>query len=417
MPSLTESIQLLAGAGLLPFARLARACGVATPRDGWRRAAGLVLAEPRSTFELSAFGLGLDAAGDEGQHRCAAKLHEFLTREAALHIRIVRRGIEHDALPHTGPSYTLDFQPWVDGPARFVSPEHWTNPGPLEPAPHAPQPPDQPLLNLVVRISPRGFADLWVRVNHVGADGVPVQEMLTRLEKDWGVVDPPHFPAPEEFESHAIARPRADVHQAQCFIDFAPLLAWRKSANAGLPAPMTVGAAILWNLARHPAFAQLHAGTTVEVEASGTYQRGVGVVVVRPADYFSRPQGLRDFVTGFNARLEATRTRQSPSCTTLDTLALLPAPIARTLLRHALDNTPAAFGSIALTMLKDAKVFGAPFAQRGHPHGFLAVGSLALPTRDGRRVGCITIKGPHDVVRRYPALLREALAPGAIGPA
>jgi hypothetical protein len=64
---------------------------------------------------------------------------------------------------------------------------------------------------------------------------------------------------------------------------------------------------------------------------------------------------------------------------------------------------------MALTMLKDAKVFGAPISEFGHAHGFIAVGSVALPARDGSRVGCVTVKGPEARIALYPELIRKAV--------
>ena len=60
-------------------------------------------------------------------------------------------------------------------------------------------------------------------------------------------------------------------------------------------------------------------------------------------------------------------------------------------------------------MLRDAKVFGAPIGDVGHPDGFIAIGSVALPTRDERKVGCVTVKGPASRVCNYPALLEAAV--------
>jgi hypothetical protein len=65
---------------------------------------------------------------------------------------------------------------------------------------------------------------------------------------------------------------------------------------------------------------------------------------------------------------------------------------------------------MAVTILKDARVFGAPVATVGHPFGFIAIGSVGLPTSNGSKVGCIMAKGPRDVVSEYPRLLREVFA-------
>jgi len=264
----------------------------------------------------------------------------------------------------------------------------------------------------VCRLSERGAADVWLRVNHVGADGVPIQDMLNRLEAEWGLSEEVRFPTPEAFAPLAEPRPIAggsELREIQMFADFSPLVRWRKHENGRLPQPMTLAAAVLWALARQPALAGLQMGTTVEVSERYGLERGVGVVVVRPADYFGRADGLCRYVRRFNRELDRTRRRASASCKTLDAAALIDPRSAGSLLRHALQNVPGAFGDVALTMLKDGKVFGAPIAEVGHARGFIAIGSVALPSADGRQVGCITVKGPASVVATYPSIIRDAI--------
>ncbi|HEX4794939.1 MAG TPA: hypothetical protein VH370_14155, partial [Humisphaera sp.] len=51
----------------------------------------------------------------------------------------------------------------------------------------------------------------------------------------------------------------------------------------------------------------------------------------------------------------------------------------------------------------------APLADIGHADGFLAIGRMDLPTNDGRRVGCVTIKAPSHKIADYPRYLREVI--------
>lgn len=407
---------LLAGAGVL-WNRMLLACGVRRARDGWRRAVGLVLRGEESTFVLSAFGLdGVSNGSRVGLHEPAAmhaliatRLADFLDHDAACHVRVRVSSSEDWAEPANTASFTLGFETWVDGARRFVPPTLWRPPG----ASVAGTPERcTPLFNVICRAREDGCCDLWIRANHVGIDGVPVQELLSRLEVAWGIRERVLYPTPEEFAPYELAHTlpgRADLGLIQMFVDFGPLLAWRKKHNARLPEQMTLAAAIQWRLGAHPLFLDLDAGSTVEVGVVGGLARGVGVVVVKPSAFARHPEGLARYVQSFNAQVEANRLRISTGCKTLDAAAFLPAAQARTLLLHALRKTPKAFGSVALTMLKDAKVFGAPIAEAGHDRGFMAIGSAALPTADGRMVGCVTIKGPRPVIAAYPAAIREAL--------
>jgi hypothetical protein len=68
------------------------------------------------------------------------------------------------------------------------------------------------------------------------------------------------------------------------------------------------------------------------------------------------------------------------------------------------------FGSVGLSVLKDAKVFVAPFADVGFPGGFIAVGGVGQPTASGRTVGAVHVKGTREQAAAYPEVFRRALA-------
>lgn len=397
-------LTLAAGAGLLLSNKALLRVGLRQREDGWRRATGLMLREEASTFVLSAFGLNAGANGAVEE-----RLQTFLDDEPCCRASVVRGEMEDRVQREAVACYTLKFERWVDGPERFVSPRDWGEDARVAWAGGG----KRPLMNIVCRLSASAGVDVWMRINHVGADGAPMQEMLTRLEAAWESAAEVVYPTPEEFAPHESSRElpgRAGWAEAQAFVDFGPLLAWRKRANAALSEPMTVSAAMLWCLGREGPLAEVCCGTTVEVSAAGGLERGVGVVVVRPMDYPADVHGLGRYVADFNRAMEETRRRESDGCRTLDAAARLPAGMAKALLGHALERTPRAFGRMALTVLKDARVFGAPLAETGHAHGFLAMGGIGLPAAGGRKVGCITVKGPEDVVKWYPGAIRAAMA-------
>jgi hypothetical protein len=136
----------------------------------------------------------------------------------------------------------------------------------------------------------------------------------------------------------------------------------------------------------------------------------VGVVVIRPVDYFDRPDGLARYVADFNRDMALTRQRKSEGCKIIDACAYVPAPLASALLRHGLDEGKRAFGSIALTVVKDAKVFGAPLGDTGHPDGFIAIGSVSCASSNGHPVGCVTVKGLAPRIAPYARILHETMA-------
>ncbi len=375
--------------------------------DGWRRGAGVALCGEAARFVLSAFNLQLPAAAEPTADLLLTQFDQLLTAEPMSHVLIRHTPDEDLPLAHTGPTFTLAVQPWIDGPARFIRPDTWQ--GQL----NAPLPADtSPLFEFIARVGPERQVDLWVRINHVGIDGVPSQEILSRVERTWHAAPGLTFPTPESFAPFTAPRPtpgRTGIVEVQAFLDFAPLLAWRKQQNATIPEPLALAAAILWRLSRHPRFASLRLATTVELPATAALPRAVGVVVVQPSRYADTPTGLARYARDFNRHLQSTRGRTSSGGLTLDAAAYLPASLERSLLLHTLNDPKGAFGSVGLTIVKDAKVFGAPLGDAGHADGFIAIGGVGLPTADGRQVGCVVVKGPAERIGDYATVLAEAL--------
>jgi hypothetical protein len=73
----------------------------------------------------------------------------------------------------------------------------------------------------------------------------------------------------------------------------------------------------------------------------------------------------------------------------------------------ALDDT---FGSLCITIIRDASVFVAPMTDLGLGHGFFAIGSTRLPSADGGRVTAVSIKGEAGTLTRNYAVLQRIIA-------
>ncbi len=416
MPSLIPAATLLTANRALLALKL-------RPRtDAWRRAAQIMLGGESATFILTAFALNFfsdttapaNPTVANAESHLAQRLHNFLTTEPLSYTRITRASHIHHLSRANLPNYTLRIEPAPRGNARFLAPSNWQ--GDHRPS-HRPTPDDLPLFQIVARLhNNQSEADLWLRINHAATDGMPVQELLARIQKQWGTSPLLTFPTTKQFAPHAEPRQshgRADLAECQLFLDFAPLQEWRRAANVRLAEPLTTAAAILWQLAHHDPFTSLHLGTTAEMPATKKLPRAVGVVTTKPGAHHRAGDPLSDYAANFNTTLAATRARSTSACKTLEATAHLPPRHARTLLTHALTSVPTTFGSCALTMLKDAQVFGAPIAPIGHDHGFIAIGNLTLPTREpATAVGSITIKAPVDQIERT----RDALIAAVTSP-
>lgn len=275
-------------------------------------------------------------------------------------------------------------------------------------------------LSVVMRVAPdRQTVDVWMSAHHVGLDGVPLQDLLTGLEQAWGVSRPPVFPAPDLDQPFMGPRlcscpGEREVDEMLMFVDLSPVLALRAQLNsrhaAQVGGPVTFGAVVAWLLNGEPALAGVRIASTVDVAASGGYDRDVDVVPLRPADYGSSGDpgsGFVGFAKEFNRLIALSRARTSPLRQGMQTAGLLPAWAHACVVQSnpaALDDT---FGSLCVTIIRDAKVFVAPMTDLGLGKGFFAIGHAGLPTADGRQVTAISIKGDAGTIGEYPAILRR----------
>ena len=263
---------------------------------------------------------------------------------------------------------------------------------------------------------PNRACDLWFHVHHTGADGAPVQEFISRLEQAW-MAEPAVFPRPSDNAASeaggAADAGNQELRLIQFFVDFASLLALRKRMTPNVAVP--AGALFLWLLARQPEFAGVRFAVAVDVPADARFPRAVDLIGIRPADFAAASEhgNLEAFAGGFERLVAEARRRQSPTFRAMRNLALLPSWLAQPLMKSNRSAAAATFGSVGLSVLRDARIFVAPMADSGFEGGFIAIGGMNLASESGGMVGSVTIKG--RAIGGYPAAIRRALASAASG--
>jgi hypothetical protein len=267
----------------------------------------------------------------------------------------------------------------------------------------------------------RGSVDLWVSAHHVGLDGVPLQDLLNRLETRWGVVEVTAFPearcgsAYHGPESCPVTGERPVDHLIT-FVDLLPLIVLRRQLNARharqTGGAITFGAVFGWLLSQEPEFSGVRIASTVDVRASSRYERDVDVVSLRAADYATGEapwSGFVEYAREFNRLIAAARVRTSPVRLGMQTAGLMPAWAHATLVRADPASLDETFGTLCVTIVRDARVFVAPMTDIGLRHGFFAIGSISLPTASGARVACVSIKGEAGRIAGYPDILQRVI--------
>lgn len=376
------------------------AAGLVAQPCGWRRVTQIGLRAVGSKFTLATFGV--DAT--DLRERVGA----FVRDNADCHVRVVERDGSAIAVPAAANAAdtccTIRVDPLTDPSLRFTPPE-------LCLAEYA----GGELLNFVCRALPDGnTADVWMQVHHAAADGVPMQELLARLERALGKRGTTIFPSPDAARPHAApCRWHLDgdrpIEHVLDFLDFSRLLEFRRRINdrrkARGVAPATAGAVLVWALSKSEGFAGKKFAVTVDVPATPREPRCVDLVVTRPASFGD----VDAYADDFNAQVAACRARTSPTRRAMQAMALLPPRRAMTVYRLNAERTRETFGTVGVSLLRETDVFLAPMSDPGFDDGFLAIGRMDLRAEGGRTAGATSIKGDKGKPAQLLAALRDML--------
>jgi hypothetical protein len=276
------------------------------------------------------------------------------------------------------------------------------------------------LLNVVCRRRPRGAIDIWIQVHHTGADGLPMQELLTRLEIAWGTEAGILFPIDQGLSPKMIpcfaSQEERPLYLITDFIDFSPLFRLRhhlqkRFARDGIEA-VPLSAVFLWCLAHQPEFEGVKFANAVDVPANETKERGVDLVPIRPGDYQDQ-SGFAAYLRDFNQLIIDARNRRTKSYLAMRNLAVLPPMLASAALRLNPEAGRSTFGTVGVSLLKNSKVVVGTMADQGFDGGFILIGSMALPCANGQTSGAVSIKGEYTAIRDYPLAIRRAIQAGA----
>jgi hypothetical protein len=281
-------------------------------------------------------------------------------------------------------------------------------------------------LSWVARTGASDAVDLWVSAHHVGIDGVPLQDLLIRLERAWGAADIVAFPLPAPGRAFIDPHPchvpgEREVDQLVAFVDLTPVFALREDLNArhagAIGGPVTFGTLIAWLLSQEPEFAGVRIASTVDVAASSGYERDVDVVSLRAADFATGEGpwgGFIEYAREFNRLIAAARARTSPVRVGMQTAGLIPAWAHAAVVRANPASLDDAFGTLCVTIVREARVFVAPMTDLGLTHGFFAIGSARLPSGTGAPVTSVCVKGEAGRIAHYPAILQRVIERTAV---
>lgn len=263
-------------------------------------------------------------------------------------------------------------------------------------------------------------ADLWFQFSHIPDDGVPMQEVLNNLKRQWGICAVLQFPALSardnpRYELCSTQNGDKGIYHIRDFIDFRPFLQERRELNrkniGKNKITVTTAALFIWKLAHYPAFNDVKFSVPIDIRANTRRRRTLGFIFIRPGIYFDRHKsdgGFMKFQREFNRQLRLTRRRASESYKLLEGYALMP-PIAYNATIKILPYSLREFvGTVGVTIIKRADLFIAPYSDV-HSGGFIAVSNYFVPSEDGQKLCNISIKAPKKKIEEYLRTVKDIM--------
>lgn len=250
--------------------------------------------------------------------------------------------------------------------------------------------------------------DLWFQFHHIIADGAPMQELLDDLKRQWGAVGPVVYPALSGPVSHPETTDCGDgIFRARVYINFSPLLRLRKFLNehyaTGMNGAASLAGLLMWGLAAHPAFRNKKMLLPIDAGVSPQGERELGLLFIRPGKFISDSEPLRGYLRfqkEMNRRMSSARHGTGESHEFLSLCTMLHPffyHVARYLAPSSLDEI---VGTMGISIIRDAEMFISPLTDF-QKNGFVTLGSVKIPTENGRTAGSLCICGSRSQIRIY----------------
>ena len=267
------------------------------------------------------------------------------------------------------------------------------------------------LLNIKCRfIEDLSECDMWIQYHHVPVDGLPMQEIMQKMKKEFGEKETIKYPS----LSTLVSKPETfyfgnKLFRARIFVDFEKFMRFRKYLNTTYYNQMngtaTVASLVIWGISQQKFFENLKYLFPVDTKTYNDFpqDRNLGILAIRPRKFFKKQkpfEGFLKYQTEFNRKLFLARIGKNETHEFFDLISMLHPSIGYVFNKVFPGIIGEAIGSSGVTILKDAEMFVTPSTDIQR-HGFIAIGKMDNLTEDGRLVGAVNVCGTREQVHEY----------------
>lgn len=267
------------------------------------------------------------------------------------------------------------------------------------------------LLNIKCRfIENLSECDIWIQYHHVPVDGLPMQEIMQKLKKEFGEKGTIKYPS----SNSLVSKPEIfyfgnKLFRARIFVDFEKFIRFRRYLNAThyneMNGTATVASLIIWGISQQKKFMNLKYLFPVDTKTYEDFpqDRNLGILSIRPSKFFKKQNPFESFLkyqNEFNRKLFLTRIGKNETHEFFELISMLHPSVSYIFNKIFPKTIGNAVGSSGVTILRDAEMFVTPSTDI-QKHGFIAIGKMDNLTEDGRLIGAVNICGTKEQVREY----------------
>lgn len=276
------------------------------------------------------------------------------------------------------------------------------------------------LFNIMCRLDSKyRETDLWFQVNHLLADGVPVQEMIDDIRCKWKKHKKPYYPLYTRMEQikpkPCSSEVNEEVYEETHFFDFTKIMDLKKKLSVlhsdGLNGNITLVGMLIWCLSNHDIFKHKKFLFTIDKPEKKKRERSVRIISqkVKHDSSGENPSAkLLKFQDTVNEQIKKTKKGTSDHCVLIDLFGMVPTIMYRPFIKLFPRTFSEITGTIGISIIRNGEVFVAPYSDF-MDDGFIAIGNTKIEAENGQKRGSVSIKAPGNVIYAYFETLHEVL--------